>query len=48
MLSYLFSEIAFYSKVDSSNEESEFDESKVEGSDYTALKIEEKVPFKEK
>jgi hypothetical protein len=41
-------DLAFYSKINSSIEESEFDVSQVAASDYRALKSEEKVPFKEK
>ena len=48
MLSYLFLQIAFYLKIDSSIKESEFVVKRVAGSDYTALKIEEIVPFREK
>ena len=48
MLSYLFLQIAFYLKIDSSIKESEFFVSKVEVSNYMALKSEEIVPFREK
>ena len=48
MLSYLFLQIAFYLKIDSSIKESEFFVSQVEVSNYTALKSEEIVPFREK
>ena len=48
MLSYLFSKIAFYSKIDSAIEESDFDASQVEGSDYSALLSEGTMPLREK
>ena len=48
MLSYLFLQIAFYLKIDSSIKESEFFVSQVAVSNYTALKSEEIVPFREK
>ena len=48
MLSYLFLQIAFYLKIDSSIKESEFVVSQVAGSNCMALKIEEIVPFREK